>query len=212
MEFGHRGFELGIPRLAEAADEGFAQKLIEADALTAAVFDGIAADVPPMIIKPDERMGNVRGVGGRNGTEQFLADGIEVATDGPGTQEAPLRATESAVAVIDNAGDEFALGVGIRHSRAVDGRLRRSGEAWPEGIQLFLDVGYLVHCDGCPRVALLAASAAAAGYVAGKIFGKDVGREQDIAYLNDGRQRTAVGRRGRKGIYHAIGVSPCSCR
>ena len=66
---GH-GAELVVPRLAEAADEGFAQELVEADAALCAEADGILADVPTMVVEAGE------------GAQLLLADGVEVAADG----------------------------------------------------------------------------------------------------------------------------------
>ena len=58
-----------VPFFAEAADKGFAEELVEADAAFCAEADGILADVPAMIVQACER------------PKLLLADGIKMATD-----------------------------------------------------------------------------------------------------------------------------------
>ena len=70
--------KLVVPFLTEATDERFAEELIKADATLFAEVDGILTDVPAMIVEACQ------------GTQLFLANRVEVATDGLLLQEATL--------------------------------------------------------------------------------------------------------------------------
>lgn len=102
------GAEFVIPFLAEAADEGFAEELIETDAALCAKANCILTDVPTMIVKP------------RQCPKFLLANGIEMAADGSLSQEASLRSPESAVTTADNARHQFALRVRVGNTLFVD--------------------------------------------------------------------------------------------
>ena len=70
--------EFIIPFLAEAADERFAQELVEADAAFCAEADGVLTDVPAMIVEACQ------------GAKLLLTDRVEVAADGLLLQEAAV--------------------------------------------------------------------------------------------------------------------------
>lgn len=78
--------EFVVPFLSEAADEGFAQKLVEADAAFCAKMDGILTDIPAMVIEASQR------------SQLLLADRVEVAADGTLAQKTALRTSKSTVA------------------------------------------------------------------------------------------------------------------
>lgn len=169
---GH-GAKLVIPLLAEAADERFAQELVEADAALCAEADGILADVPAMVVETGER------------TELLLADGIKVAADGLLLQEAATGTSKGTVAAADDARHQLAFGVGIGNALAVDDCLSASRKLVPQFIEVFLYVGYLVERDGSPCVALLAATSVAALNVAAEELGQDVAVQNDVAHLDE---------------------------
>ncbi len=176
---GH-GAELVVPRFAEAADEGFAQELVEADAALCAEADGILADVPTMVVEAGER------------AQLLLADGVEVAADGLLSEEAAAGASEGAVAAADDARHQLALGVGIADALAVDDGLCTSRKLVPQGIELCLDVGHFVEGDGGTGIAFLAAASVAAVDVAAEALGEDVTVEDDVAHLDEVTKRLAL--------------------
>ena len=111
--FGYE-FELGIPILAEAADEGLLQELVDGKVLLLAFEDSHLAHVPTIIVE------------GTVGTILAYADRVEVARYGLIEGYAPLAigaldgavaaatlvvAGEHAVLAIDNGGHKLATGV-----------------------------------------------------------------------------------------------------
>ena len=103
--------EFVVPFLAEAADEGFTKELIEAYSAFGTEADSLLADVPTMVVQSRQR------------PELLLADRVEVATDGPLSQETSLRSSKGAVAAAYDTRYKFALGVGIADALTVDDRL-----------------------------------------------------------------------------------------
>ena len=176
--------EFVVPFLPEAADEGFAEELIETDATFCAQADGILADVPAMVVEA------------RQCPQLLLADRVEVATDGSLSQETAMRSSESAVAAANDARDQFALGVGIGNALFVDDRLCTSRKLRPQSIELCLNVCYFIHCDRRSGITFLTTSPVTAVNIAAEILRQDVRMENDIAYLDEITKRLVFGHAG----------------
>lgn len=108
---GH-GFQLTIPVFTETANERLAKKTVEREAKPTAEGNGIATDVPAMIIEADEVANTA------------LPDRVKMARNGAARQQAALGTAEHTVAATNNARHQFSLRVGISHAIAVNLMLR----------------------------------------------------------------------------------------
>ena len=101
--------EFVVPLLAEAADEGGAEEDVQGHVHLLAFKDGIAADVPTVVVDAHKAA-----------AELLHTDGIEVATDGFRRQEASTASAEGAIAAANDGGDHVAVGIGICHTLLVN--------------------------------------------------------------------------------------------
>ena len=170
--FGYE-FELGIPVLAEAADEGFLEELVDGEVLLLSLEHSHLAHVPAVVVE------------GTVGAILAYADRVEVARYGFVEGDTPLAvgaldgavaaatlvvAGEHAVLAIDDGGHEFATGVVVGDALTLDDLAGLGQQFVPYLGQQGLDLFYLVGGDGCARVALDAAGTIATLKVAQKLL------------------------------------------
>ena len=184
------GFEFGIPLGTETADERFAQETIDGQAKFAAFGHGGGTDGPTVVVERDGAVG-----------EGLLANGIEGATDGfrpvdaafakraiggAKTKSVFVVACETTFAAADDAGDEVAVAVAIGHSLFVEHFARTGTELHAHGGEHALEFATLLGRDGSAGFAFDAAGAATGGEIATKMFGENIGRQEHVAYLENG--------------------------
>lgn len=171
-------FQFRIPRLSEAADEGFAEETVKGKLEFLAFAYGGLADVPTVIVEP------------REASQLLLPNGVKGATDGlgmsfafEGAEAAAVPVTgEDAIPSVHDACHEVSFTVDAAYSVEVYLCLCLCAEVVPHGGEGVLEGGYLVHRDGCSCIALYATCAAACLKVAAETFGEDVGMENDISH------------------------------
>ena len=88
----------------------------------------------------------------------------------------------------DDAGDKIAITVGVGNALAVNNGLSLCREVWPHGVEHVLDGTNLVECDGCSGIAFDTADALALRQVTAEALGQNVGGDENVANLNDGRK------------------------
>lgn len=180
------GEEVGVPGLAEAADEGFFEVFVERDATCVAAFHGTAADVPLMVVDGCEL------------AEDVHADGVEVAGDGLlpvylsvskglfyGTVCSAVLAPGhvGAFAVVDEGGAGLGGVVEGRDAFSVHHVESFGGHVWFHLGEYFLKDGDLLFEERGAAVALDAAGSFALGEVAGEAFIDEVFSNDTV--LND---------------------------
>ena len=193
LKFLHHLAEFVVPLLAEAADEGRAEEDVQGHVHFLALDDGILADVPAVVVDAH-----------KTSAELLHTDGIEIATDGLGRQEASTASAEGTIAAANDGGDHIAVGVGIRHSLLVYHCLGTGTELWPQGVQFVFYAGNLVHGDGSTGIALLATEAVALGDVATEALRNDVRVYYHIAH-HEHRGQFVL-------LYHCMGLFPLLMR
>ena len=226
------GFEFGIPCFAESADEGLAQETIDGQSEFATFGHGRRTDGPTVVVECYGAVG-----------ERLLANGVKRATDGLGPVDAPLAkrtiggaetktvvviARKTAFSSADDAGNEVAVAVAIGYSLLVEHFAGAGTELHAHGRQHTLQFATLLGRDRGTGFAFDAAGSATGGEIATKMFGENIGRQEHVAYLENGehgknRTQRAVGdkeRRERSACflkalsfsattdYHWMGVSP----
>jgi hypothetical protein len=124
-QFGSHLLEFVIPSFAKTANERLAEETVDREMEATPQGDGIATDIPAVIVEPREA-----------GAEALLADRVEGARDrfaprgasftigllcgAIATAAGAVVTCEYAVASPHDAGDEVAIGIRIGHPIAVD--------------------------------------------------------------------------------------------
>jgi hypothetical protein len=184
--------ELGVEVFAEAADEGGAKELVDADSLAAAFFEGVATDVPMVDVKGERTIG------------EFLdADRIEGAGDGlgEGATAVEVAALDCAQAVAvfpegigtllgagDERGDDVALEVDFVEALGLGGGATGGGHKRRVSRVIPLQKPDLGFVQRGAAVADDATLALADLIVTREILGKDVLRHEAVADLDDGSE------------------------
>ena len=178
--------ELGVPLLAEAADEGLFEEFVGADSFGAPENFGAFAYLPTVEV---------------HGGEAFIfleSDGVEMAGGGLEEGYLPFAVSllqgaeafaaggvggEDAVAPVDKRGDKVSLFVVISRSLLLHNFLRCRGEEWVDLRHQFAEAFVFLVGEGCAGIPLDAACAEAFVKVADEEAFYEVERYEGVFYL-----------------------------
>lgn len=198
-------FKFQIPIFTETTDEGIFKKFIDVETEFLTTFASCLAHLPTVVVEGHRTIGEslltnrievaADGFGPRGAafaeglfggtkaerasprtlfSEDDVSVGIEVAVAG-----------KNAILAVDDGCDKVAFRVDGAYAFAVDDATGLGTEIVPYLGKDAFEVVYLLHRDGGTGLAFDAALTAAGLKVAAEIFGKNVGRNENVANLED---------------------------